>query len=49
MHYWNKLPREVGGSLVLEAFKTWLDKAMDRRDLVLAEEWTRDFSQLFYD
>lgn len=41
------LPEQVTwtclGSLLVEAFKSQLDKAMARDDLVLAGDWTRDF------
>lgn len=38
VHYCNKLTRGTVGSLFLEAFKTWLDKAMTRHVLVFAED-----------
>lgn len=48
--YWNELPGEVVGSLFLQAFKIWLDKAMARDDLVLAGDWTTETSsQYIYD
>lgn len=39
----NKLPGLAVGSFLVEAFKSQLDKAMARDDLVLAGDWTRDF------
>lgn len=43
LHCWNKLPGLSVGLLLLEAFKSQLDKVMARGDLVLAGDWMRDF------
>lgn len=40
---WNKFPGLAVGSLLVEAFKSQLDKGMARSDLMLAGDWTRDF------